>query len=254
MPTPLFILQAARRTSRWVDGPARQHGSVLIQFALFLSIIVLMLGVVDLGYSFYAKRDLQRIADQAALEAVQGIDFNDPNNINACQNAGNNSVSANWPTPLDAPTNQSVVCGEWSASKYAAPQYFDGTARPVNAAHVILVGESLRLLPLTWNRTIRVEAIARRSTPVAEFSVGSQLLSFDEKAPLGRLLKLVGLDIEKLSVLDSEGLANAKITPAGLLKALGINLGIDGLSALSPSEVLKITNLRCYNCWMLPLR
>lgn len=243
MPTPLFILQAARRTSRWVDGPARQHGSVLIQFALFLSIIVLMLGVVDLGYSFYAKRDLQRIADQAALEAVQGIDFNDPNNINACQNAGNNSVSANWPTPLEAPTTQSVVCGEWSASKYAAPQYFDGTARPVNAAHVILVGESLRLLPLTWNRTIRVEAIARRSTPVAEFSVGTQLLSFDDKAPLGRILSLVGLDLDELRVLDQGGLANAKITPAGLLKALGVNLGIGGLSALSPSEVLKISNL-----------
>lgn len=223
--------------------PAGQHGSVLIQFALFLSIIVLMLGVVDLGYSFYAKRDLQRIADQAALEAVQGIDFNDPNNINACQNAGNNSVSANWPAPLDAPTTQSVVCGEWSASKYAAPQYFDGTARPVNAAHVILVGESLRLLPLTWNRTIHVEAIAKRSVPVAEFSVGSQLLSFDDKAPLGRILSLVGLDLDELRVLDQGGLANAKITPAGLLKALGINLGIDGLSALSPAEVLKISNL-----------
>ena len=220
----------------------RQRGSVLIQFAIFLSIIVLILGVVDFGYSFYAKRDLQRIADLAAMEAVQDLDPSNLSIVIHCEKAGHSSIDKNWPAPLN-PVSKAVKCGEWSAKKYPAPRHFSSSATPANAAQVILLGESPRFIPGFWSREIRAEAIAQRSAPSASFQIGSQLLSLDNNALLGRVLKLVGLDVSKLTVLDSEGVANAKIAPSGLLKALGVNLGLDGLSALTPDQVASVNNL-----------
>src|SRR5258706_3066885 len=60
-----------RRKERWQGR--RQGGSLLVQFALLGSVLFLLLGVVDLGYMYYAKRDLQRIADLAATQAAQAI-------------------------------------------------------------------------------------------------------------------------------------------------------------------------------------
>ena len=54
--------------------PKGQGGSILVQFALILGVLIAILGIVDVGYMYYAKRDLQRIADLAALEAVRGLD------------------------------------------------------------------------------------------------------------------------------------------------------------------------------------
>ncbi|MBQ0131526.1 MAG: pilus assembly protein, partial [Comamonas sp.] len=51
-----------------LSSPSR--GSILVQFALLLMVLVVMLGVVQIGYLYYVKRDLQRMADAAALEAI----------------------------------------------------------------------------------------------------------------------------------------------------------------------------------------
>lgn len=225
-------------------APPQERGSVLIQFAIFLSVLVLILGVVDLGYSYYAKRDLQRIADLAALEAVQSIDPSANTNVAGCVAAGKLSVDKNWPAPLN-PSPAQVQCGEWKWNKNTADKRLNFTASktPLNAAHVVLQGESPRFIPGFWNRTVVAEAIAQRSEPSAAFQIGAQLLALNGDAPLGKILGLVGLDVNKLTVLDSAGVANAKITPAGLLKALGVDLGIDGLAALSPEQALKLSNL-----------
>lgn len=237
----LFNTSPPRNTPRWARPfvPRKsQRGAILVQFALVAGVIFSMLGVVDLGYMYYAKRDLQRIADLAALEAAQSINL-EQNNREQCQSSGEASLERHWPDLVE----RSVVCGNWN-SQWPSPRHFDPSKNPINAAHVTAKGSSPRLSLLPFvNRDLFAEAIATRKAPVAAFQVGSQLLSLDEKAPLGRLLKLVGLDIEKLSVLDSEGLANAKITPAGLLKVLGVDLGIGGLSVLSPEQLLQLNNL-----------
>lgn len=237
----LFNTSPPRNTPRWARPfvPRKsQRGAILVQFALVAGVIFSMLGVVDLGYMYYAKRDLQRIADLAALEAAQSINP-EQNNREQCQSSGEASLERHWPDLVE----RSVVCGNWN-SQWPSPRHFDPSKNPINAAHVTAKGSSPRLSLLPFvNRDLFAEAIATRKAPVAAFQVGSQLLSLDEKAPLGRLLKLVGLDIEKLSVLDSEGLANAKITPAGLLKVLGVDLGIGGLSVLSPEQLLQLNNL-----------
>ncbi|WP_051303710.1 TadE/TadG family type IV pilus assembly protein [Comamonas composti] len=231
---------------------ASQRGSILVQFALAASVLALMLGTADLGFMFYAKRDLQRIADLAAIEAVNGLGPNAraPGSLGLCQSAGQESLARNLPLFVDSYSRSSVLCGIWDSKALAhkAPQYFEtlsqsGQDSSPNAAHVELEAQSLVLIPGLWSHTISAEAIAKRSEPMAAFQVGSQLLNLNANAPLGKILKLVGVDVDKLSVLDWEGLANAKITPSGLLKALGVNLGLDGLSALSPQEIAKLSNL-----------
>lgn len=222
---------------------SRQQGSVLLQFALLLGVIVAILGVVDLGYMFYAKRELQRNADLSALHAVQSIDFNAPNGsmrASHCAQAGLQSVNANWPasSPI-TPLLKSATCGEWDAGLYSAPEHFQPNAANVNAARVVLEGRSPAFFPGTWSRVITAQAVAKRGAPQAAFSVGSKLAVVgcrQEFAPLVQVLKIAGVGNPCVTVNGYDGVVDAKITPSGLLKALNLPLNAD-------LTVLDINNL-----------
>src|SRR5256885_2041119 len=238
-----------RRKERWQGR--RQGGSLLVQFALLGSVLFLLLGVVDLGYMYYAKRDLQRIADLAATQAAQAINAERSNRA-ACVAAGEDSITANWPVPLTRNSTQTVVsCGNWNpadpARQSSGGRFFDASSGPLNAARVTVGGTSPTIFPGPWSRAVVAEAIAMRNDSVASFQVGSQLLRFNKDTPLGGLLGLVGLDVGMLTLLDSKGLADAKISPAGLLKALGVNLGIEQLRALSPEGLANIASVTLLN-------
>lgn len=232
-------------------SPASQSGSILVQFALLMGVLVAILGLLDIGSMYYAKRELQRIADLSAMEAAQQINvelYSRP----ACVSAGRNSITVNWPVTLTMDSTQTqVVCGNWDPKapgrQASGGRYFDATDSPLNAAHVVVVGRSLTIFPANWDRSVTAEAIAIRNESVASFQVGAQLLRFNKETPLGGLLGLVGLDVGNLTLLDSTGLADAKISPAGLLKALGVNLGIDELRALSPEGLANIANVTLLN-------
>ena len=208
----------------------QQTGSVLVQFALLLGVIVAILGIIDLGYMFYAKRELQRNADLSALQAVQRIDFMGTANQRAlsCEQAGHASVNANWPSvsPI-TPISKTITCGEWDAVLYPGPQHFRATSGDVNAALVVLEGKSPTFFPGPWSRVITAQAIAKRAEPLAVFSVGSKLVAVgcrQELAPLVQLLKIVGVGDPCVTVNGYEGLANASISASGLLQALGLPL------------------------------
>ncbi|RMX06320.1 hypothetical protein D8I35_07165 [Corticibacter populi] len=233
------------------QGPATgQGGSILVQFALILAVLVAILGTVDIGYMYYAKRDLQRIADLAAIEAVQNIDYQSGAGAGSCIAAGNTSIQNNWPIAVTRDDGQtSVTCGNWNPGEHAEPRHFAAVtaAGPLNAAHVVVQGTSPTILPGPWSRTIVAEAVARRNEPVAAFQVGAQLLRFDEDALLGSLLGAVGLSIDDLRLLDSDGLASARISPSGLLDLLGVDLGIGGVGVLTPDGVADIDNITLLN-------
>ena len=224
---------------------ARHRGSVLVQFALLLGVLVAILGVVDMGYVYYAKRDLQRIADLAAMEGARTLGGVHSQPAQKCQNQGWASVQQHWPVALaqDA-ARTSVVCAHWERAPN--PRVLTHTGA-VNAAHVTLVGTTPTFVPVPFSRTIEVQAIAISEKPVAAFSVESQLAQFNKQSPLGVVLSTVGLSADQLTLLDSKGLANAAITPAGLLELLGVDLGVGGLSALTPQGVAKLENLTLLN-------
>ncbi len=247
----LTHLPASVRRPRTRRQGRRQGGSLLVQFALLGSVLFLLLGVVDLGYMYYAKRDLQRIADLAATQAAQTINAERSNRA-ACVTAGEDSITANWPVPLIRSSAQTLVsCGNWNpadpARQSSGGRFFDAASGPLNAARVTVGGTSPTIFPGTWSRLVVAEAIAMRNDSVASFQVGSQLLRFNKDTPLGGLLGLVGLDVGMLTLLDSKGLADAKISPAGLLKALGVNLGIEQLRALSPEGLANIASVTLLN-------
>jgi uncharacterized membrane protein len=212
---------------------SHQRGGLVVQFAILLGVLVTILGVVDIGYMYYVKRDLQRYADLAALNAVQNIDFMDAGlgRGQPCEQAGYASVQANWPSsdPV-VQMQQTVTCGQWSATAYSAPRYFSAGGEEINAAHVVLQGRAPKFFPSNWNHDITVEAIAKRGDPLAVFSVGTTLVGVgcrQQLAQLVQLLKIVGVGDPCVTVAGYEGLIGAKVSASGLLQALELPLDAD---------------------------
>ena len=223
----------------------RQRGGLLVQFAVLLAVLVTVLGVVDIGYMYYVKRDLQRIADLAALEGARSLRLDAPQMQSVCESAGWQSVQQNWPTPVARDNVAShVTCGHWEQMPGQKSLTASG---PVNAAHVTLMGESPTLLPGPWSRKVFAEAIAKMEPPIAAFQVGSQLLRFNQNTPLGGLLGAVGLSVDDLRLLDSEGLANAAVTPSGLLDALGLDIGLQHAGVLTPEGLAALDKVSLLN-------
>lgn len=224
----------------------RQRGSILIPAALAILIGVALLGAAQLGYFFYMKRELQKTADLAALTGVQVLSPGDEAACAAAGQAVRASVRANLGSRADDGLSIEPTCWRWARDEAElAPRYVREPADPserYNAVAVVLGMPVRALFPFLGGRTLEVEAIAARPAgPIAAFSVGTGLLATGS-GELTRLLKQVGLDIGGTAVLGYDiGLAGVKITPAGLLDALGIavptDISVAGLNQLLSANV-----------------
>ena len=101
-----------------------------------------------------------------------------------------------------------------------------------NAIRVVVcrtVPASLVVGGLFAGRTValRAEATALRTEPTAVFRISPKLVSTNPAAPLMAVLRGVGVDLSETEVASAAGLANVKVTPTGLLKALGIPVAAD---------------------------
>ncbi|MBK1779953.1 hypothetical protein JHL22_01845 [Advenella sp. WQ 585] len=223
----------------------RQRGSIILPVAVSILVGLILLGGVQLGYYFYMKRELQNTADMAVLSGVQMLS-------ESCQQAKDTtkaSITQNFKHDTLDDDMLEMECGTWRTD-LPAPRHFVNTANAegfYNALRVSVNYNALPFMPFSSKSTIAVEAIAKSNIPVAAFQVGSQLLRFDNSALLGSLLGIVGLDVNNLTLLDSDGLANTKITPAGLLDLLGVDLGIGGLGVLTPDGLADINNITLLN-------
>ncbi|WP_343822081.1 pilus assembly protein TadG-related protein [Castellaniella daejeonensis] len=251
---------------------------VLIVAAVLL-ILGALLASIQVGYNYFAQQRLQKAADLAALSAVQAMSGQcDPGqavDVVARAIAGLNGVSAADAQPTiecgrwgrvsaDQPWNeeiQAIRCG-FKPAPYppAAPQgapvftprsAYTGT-QPLNAVRVKMRADLVSFLPRLFgggNASSEPDAGASAvATAVvgpetATFSVGARLLSLKEDTGLVPvLLKSLGLDPQDVRLLDSEGLANAKITPAGLLQELGLPTSI--LAGVgTPDQLTKLQQL-----------
>lgn len=196
-----------------------QNGSILIQFALLSLVIIAILGTIQVGYMYYAKRDLQRIADMAALESANGIKI-----ATTCvdaKNAGKKSIDAQWPLGITTTGNtlDKIECGNWKKVEGFV------SISPYNATRVTLTGESLQLIPFTGNRTISATATAAiASDAIASFTVGSGVARLNDGA-LNNLLKMLLGTSVNLSLADYQGLANTNVNLLGMINALQVNAG-----------------------------
>ena len=55
--------------------PARQRGGMSVTMMLLMLGLVAMLGLVEIGYLYWAKRDVQKVADLSALAGAQRLDL-----------------------------------------------------------------------------------------------------------------------------------------------------------------------------------
>lgn len=198
-----------------------RRGSVLIQFALLLGVLIALLGTLQIGYMYYAKRDLQRIADLAALEAISAL--SDPSTCTAAREAGLRSIASQWKWPdglAAEPKQQDVACLRWNRQTGAS-----ALPAPFNAVQVRLRGETLLLMPFIGSRDVYAEATAATATDaIAAFSLGSGVAKLDAGA-LNRLLGMLLGTTVNLSLVDYNALANTKVNLLGLKNAVDLTAG-----------------------------
>lgn len=220
-----------------------QRGGMSVTMMLVLVGVLSTLGLVEIGYLYWAKRDVQKVADLAALAGAQRLDLCSANHADNTA-ARLNAVNANA-----FPGTVAIQCGNWNPHNASDDHFLPIAAtEPANA---VKVSAARSVLPFFGQNaslpTVRAQAVATRAAPLAVFSVGSQLLRVNGNTPLGSVLKLVGVDLDQTTLLGYDGLAKAKVTPQGLLKALGIpvdaDISIGDFNALLAAHTVSLGDL-----------
>ena len=206
---------------------------------LMMLFLFTMLGVAEVGYLYWAKRDTQKVADLAALAGAQ--------QLSACasDNSNNTVAQGNARTENAFRYGLTITCGTWDPVANAAIADHFGATASGNAPNAVKVVAQRPVLPI-WGMagnlpTVGGTAVASGLQPVAVFSVGSTLATVNSAAPLGQLLQGVGLNLSNVSLVGYNGLATATITPSGLLNQLGVqvpaNISVGDLNTLLASSL-----------------
>lgn len=200
--------------------------------AFLLSTVVILLAAVDIGFLFYQKRELQKIADMAAIAGAQRLS-KIPNDQCASAIA---VATANAQDAHNFEGTITATCGKWDPQSIAAaPHYFayasgmPPAGQPAPSAIRVALGRTFGSFFGAWaEQNVGAEAIATASAPIAIFSVGSKLLQVRPNGTTPKLLHdLLGADISGTSLASYNGLANVKLETGGLLKALGFNIPVN---------------------------
>ncbi|MDW3684086.1 TadG family pilus assembly protein [Cupriavidus sp. CV2] len=230
-----------------------QRGAIGVLGALLLATVAIgALVSIDVGHVFYRQRQLQKIADMAALAGAQQLKQAaaaatvSANVLSATQSAGAQNdyagtATANCGAAGSSDADGMRVClGVWdpaySTGGDTARHFnagYDTTKLSANAVQVVVTQTVpiLFVIPGSASRQLRAEAIANASPPVASFSLGSGLL--DVNTGSGVLGNLLGTTVQ-LSVLDWQGLLNTSVTLDQLRLKLGVGT-IDDLLKTSLS-------------------
>ncbi|MDV3516876.1 MULTISPECIES: TadG family pilus assembly protein [unclassified Stenotrophomonas] len=218
---------------------SRPRGGMSVTMMLVMIALLAMLGLIEIGFLFWAKRDAQKVVDLAALAGAQRLDLCRPDN------ADNSAARQNALAQNTFPGQVQIQCGNWNATR-ATADHFSPSVDAGNPRNAVRVIAERGVLPFFGQNstlpTLRVQAVAKRSEPTAVFAVGSQLLRTNGNSPLMATLRLVGLDVTNATILSYDGLAQATVTPSGLLAALGIPVTAD-LSVADFNRLLSVNRI-----------
>ncbi|WP_078059765.1 TadG family pilus assembly protein [Xanthomonas massiliensis] len=237
-PRTPYAFQQRRHAGK--PGLRAQRGSMAVTIMLVMLGLVAILGLIEVGYLYWAKRDAQKVADLAALAGAQRLDL--------CEASDNAAARGNALQDNRFTGQLEIACGNWDPAN-AGERHFVAAGNPVNAVRVVARRTAIPFLGQAFDGALAVsgEAVASQGLPTASFSIGSRLLGINGEAPLQLLLETVGLDLSDTQVLGVQGLAKATITPSGLLDFLGIPIGTDitvgGLKALLEGRTITVTEL-----------
>ncbi|ELC7320953.1 hypothetical protein D7T48_15190 [Stenotrophomonas maltophilia] len=223
---------------------SRPRGGMSVTMMLVMLALLAMLGLIEIGYLFWAKRDAQKVADLAALAGAQRLE------LCTSDNSDNSAARQSALTQNRFAGSLQIRCGNWSATRATANRFITtvDAANPRNAVQVVAERSVLPFFGQNTSLpTVSVQAVARRSEPTAVFAVGSQLLRTNGNSVLLSTLRMIGLDVTNATVLSYDGLAQANITPSGLLKALNIpvtaNLSVADFNRLLSVNKISLAQL-----------
>lgn len=211
----------------------RARGSILINTAIALSLIVITLVGTELGYLFYMKREFQKTADLAALAGAQKIM---PSGSTDVCVAARGAAVANAAQNMPGLVLTQPECGHWASSNTTPPNtaascfnsvddHFLPNSSTKNAIRVRIEKAPPTLLPFFQaNRTICVQAVAALNEPLGSLSVGSGVARLNEGLLNQVLSMLLGTSVS-LSLADYTGLLNTKLNLLGIMDALRLNVG-----------------------------
>ncbi|WP_341772551.1 pilus assembly protein TadG-related protein [Burkholderia latens] len=246
-----------QRGAPWLGG-RRQRGSIAIMAAIWVLVAIVVLGVIDVANLYLQKRDLQRVADLAALAAVQPM-TSDPtgcladakNNVTTSANINDKGyaftlISATATASPTAGNDQiAVTCGKWdSSTAYMTPAPAAANAAQVTAYRQVNYFFLGLLNQLSGRRTIISATATARAAAIDTFSVGSTLANLNSasSAILDPLLTgLLGASANiNVGLANYQALAAANVT-LGQLANVATQLGTAGMSA--PASVGKLLGL-----------
>ncbi|QEE25870.1 hypothetical protein CS053_16165 [Rhodanobacter glycinis] len=196
----------------------RQHGSMAIAMMLMLLGLISILGIVEVGYLYWAHRDAQKVADLAALSGAQQL----PDCAAATTAASNNATTDN--SFKGTPT---VSCGAWggAASPDSVTPASSSTAATNTGVKVVAQMPLTPFFGFAKFSGTNATAVAINSTPTASFSVGSSLAKIDPSSPLNNLIGTTLGTSVGLQLLSYKGITNANISLLDLIKASPIDIG-----------------------------
>lgn len=213
--------------------------------AIFMLVAVVLVESLALGYAFFLRREMQTVADFAALAGAQQLSGTSCTTAlsTASANGALNGVT----------TTFASSCGRWNAAYTTTLHYMPQTSTAVdpNAVYVS-VSAALPWVP-SWmpSSTVSAEAVAiRNGSPVAVFSIASGLLT-SQLGCVAACGAIASVDFSMLDFLKALGitvptpltvaglttlLSGSAVTYANVVSAIG---SLSGLSNLS--SVLSVT-------------
>lgn len=236
------------RTPTRIRGPlSQQRGSIIVPAAAAIFVALILFGAAQIGQYYYLKRELQNAADLAALAGADALQIHQTTIVcPPAQEQAKHAIDIHSSSLLTSLNNEAIAlhCGVWQQEQahFRPTGSINRDASEVAAVQVILRHQATPVFPFMPVATIQATATAASSKPVAVFSVGSQFLSLQQNGLVFHLLKTLGLQPNQLALLNSAGVAQLSLTPAGLLDALGLPLSLlTGVG--SPEAVLALEQL-----------
>ncbi|MCL4527502.1 MAG: pilus assembly protein TadG-related protein [Gammaproteobacteria bacterium] len=203
---------------RWRAGRG-EGGDIAIIAAIVMPIMILALAFgIDIGHMAYVHRNLQKIADMAAIAGAEDVS-------NAMPLATGNAVKNGLQT---SSTQITVTPGNWNPQVEAGPTYFSAAVpygHQANAVQVQLSESVPYFFFFGPAKTVQAQAIAWVPNPAAGFSLSSTLLQVSEQqsALLNSLLGgLLGIHNLNLGVAAFNGLLNTSVSLGQLAQSIGV--------------------------------
>jgi hypothetical protein len=203
--------------------PRRTRGSILVNTAIAISLVVITLLGTQIGYLMLVKRELQKTVDLAALSAAQSLQ---PFSCTDAKSAAVTNAAQNMP-PLLAPlTAADIECGNWDPDKRAGPQHFGApdAGQFFNAVRIQISRTPALLLP-----SISGGQPFTQRQPLASLSIRSTLLTIDSKQSALLNALLGGLLGGSLNVTAAgwQGLLDTNVKLLSFLDQLKLDLHIN---------------------------